>query len=107
MNWENHIKSYKSYLKIERSLSQNSITAYLQDVNKLRQFLEIKKTELNPEQLETHHIVDFIELINELGVSPYSQARIISGLKSFYKYLRYDHELETDPTALIETPKLG
>ena len=107
MNWENHIKSYKSYLKIERSLSQNSITAYLQDVNKLRQFLEIKKTELNPEQLETHHIVDFIEFINELGVSPYSQARIISGLKSFYKYLRYDHELETDPTALIETPKLG
>lgn len=107
MNWENHIKSYKSYLKIERSLSPNSITAYLQDVNKLNQFLQIRKIELDPDQLESGHIVDFIEFINELGVSPYSQARIISGLKSFYKYMRYDHDLEADPTSLIEAPKLG
>ncbi|MGB3465462.1 MAG: site-specific tyrosine recombinase XerD [Cyclobacteriaceae bacterium] len=107
MNWENHIKSYKRYLKIDRSLSDNSIKAYLQDVNKLIQFLDIRKIDLHAEALEPHHIRDFIEFIHDLGVSPYSQARLISGLKSFYKYMRYDHDLEKDPMALIEAPKLG
>lgn len=107
MTWENHIKSYKRYLKVDRSLSDNSVRAYLQDVNKLIQFLDIRKIDLGPEALESSHIRDFVEFIHELGVSPYSQARLISGLRSFYKYMNYDHQLETDPMALIEAPKLG
>ena len=107
MTWKNHILSYKSYLKVERSLSPNSVTAYLQDVNKLVQFLQIKQLDLQPEDIQTAHITDFLEFINELGVSPYSQARIISGLKSFYKYLNYDQNLGHDPMSLIEAPKLG
>ena len=107
MDWKNHIRSYKSYLKIERSLSPNSVTAYLQDVNKFVQFLEIKGLKISPEEVQTGHITDFLEFINDLGVSPYSQARIISGLKSFYKFLNYDQALDHDPMTLIEAPKLG
>jgi len=107
MNWDFHISNYKNYLKIERSLAGNSIDAYLQDVSKLRQFMDIKKLSIGPLEIESQHIIDFIEFINELGMTPYSQSRIISGLRSFYKYLQFEENLEKDPLALIETPKLG
>ncbi len=107
MSWDFHINNYKNYLRIERSLAANSIEAYLQDVNRLKQFLDIKRLNVSPLEVENQHLVDFIEFINELGMTPYTQARVISGLRSFYKFLQYEEDLATDPMALIETPKLG
>lgn len=107
MAWDIYIQEYENYLKLERSLSGNSIEAYVHDVIKLRQFLEITNSDLNPLQITIVELQDFIEYINDLGMTPHSQARIISGLKSFYKFLVYEGELDEDPTTLLEAPKLG
>ncbi len=107
MAWDFYIRQFQTYLKLERSLSDNSIEAYIRDVVKLRQFIEIRKLDLTPLQLQAHHVHDFLEFITELGMSAYTQARIISGLKAFYKYLIFEGDLESDPMALIEGPKLG
>jgi integrase/recombinase XerD len=105
--WDSQIKQFESYLKIERSLSQNSIDAYVHDVEMLRQFLELRKEKASPVAVSAKHLRDFIEYVNELGMSAYSQARILSGIKAFYKYLLFEELIEKDPTALIEGPKLG
>lgn len=107
MAWDFYIRQFQTYLKLERSLSDNSIEAYLRDVRKLRQFLEIRKIDITPVKVEPHHIHDMLEFISELGMSAHSQARIISGLKAFYKYLVFEGDTENDPMALIEGPKLG
>lgn len=107
MAWDIYIQEYENYLKLERSLSGNSIEAYVHDVIKLRQFLEITNSDLNPLQITVMELQNFIEYINDLGMTPHSQARIISGLKSFYKFLVYEGELDKDPTTLLEAPKLG
>lgn len=107
MAWDIYIQEYENYLKLERSLSPNSVEAYVHDVTKLKQFLEISGSDLTPLQITMVELQDFIEYINELGMSAFSQARIISGLKSFYKFLLYEGELDADPTELLEAPKLG
>lgn len=107
MAWDIYIQEYENYLKLERSLSPNSVEAYVHDVTKLKQFLEISGSDLTPLQITMVELQDFIEYINELGMSVFSQARIISGLKSFYKFLLYEGELDADPTELLEAPKLG
>ncbi len=107
MAWDFYIRQFQTYLKLERSLSDNSIEAYLRDVGKLRQFLEIRKIDITPVKVEPHHIHDMLEFISELGMSAHSQARIISGLKAFYKYLVFEGDTENDPMTLIEGPKLG
>ncbi|MFY0594322.1 site-specific tyrosine recombinase XerD [Roseivirga sp.] len=107
MSWEVYIQEYENYLKLERSLSANSVDAYVRDVEKLKQFLAISEKELNPLEVSIIELQNFIEWINELGMSAFSQARIISGLKSFYKFLLYEGELNVDPSELLEAPKLG
>jgi integrase/recombinase XerD len=107
MNWEMHIKHFGHYLKIERSLSANSIEAYLHDVQLLRQFMEMTAPQITPLTVTSKHLQAFLQYVNELGMSAYSQARILSGIKAFYKYLLFDELVSTDPTALIEGPKLG
>lgn len=107
MAWDIYIQEYENYLKLERSLSPNSVEAYVRDVSKLKQFLELMGSELTPLQISMVELQNFIEYINELGMSAFSQARIISGLKSFYKFLLYEGELDADPTELLEAPKLG
>jgi len=106
-NWESHIKHFGSYLKLERSLSGNSIQAYVRDVEKLAQFIEMKFAGISPLAISAKHLQAFLQYINELGMSAFSQARILSGIKAFYKYLLFEEMLEKDPTALIEGPKLG
>jgi len=105
--WELFLNHFSSYLKLERSLSTNSILAYLNDVKKLRDFIKIKKKKLNPLQVDDVTINDFLEYLNELGISSFSQARIVSGIKSFYKYLILEEKITSDPMELIESPKLG
>lgn len=107
MAWDIYIQEYENYLKLERSLSANSVDAYVRDVSKLKQFLEISGSDLTPLQITMVELQNFIEYINELGMSAFSQARIISGLKSFYKFLLYEGEIDADPTELLEAPKLG
>lgn len=106
-NWESHIKHFGNYLKLERSLSANSIEAYLRDVEKFGQFISLEHSGISPLVVTGKHIQAFLQYINELGMSAYSQARILSGLKSFYKYLLFEELIDKDPTALIEGPKLG
>ena len=107
MSWEKTIKEYLSFLQLERSLSQNSIFAYEKDISKLREFIQFRELNISPEEVETGLLKEFIEWINNLGMSPRSQARIISGIKSFYKYLVLEDIIENDPTSLIESPKIG
>ena len=106
-SWEYYIKEFENYLRLERSLSDNSVQAYTRDARKLQQFLEIKKLSVGPLEITHVQLLDFIEYINELGMTPFSQARMLSGLKSFYGYLLYEGFVEKDPTALLEAPKLG
>jgi len=107
MNWNSYIKQFSDYLKLERSLSANSIEAYTRDVEKLSQYLDMKKIPVSPAKVNAKQLQGFIEYINELGMSAYSQARILSGIKAFYKFLMVEELVENDPTSLIEGPKLG
>jgi len=105
--WANCIKGFKTYLKLERSLSGNSVEAYVHDVHKLTQFFELSEILVSPEKTKPSHIKLFLQWITELGVSPRSQSRMISGLKAFFKYLLVEDLIQLDPTALIESPKIG
>lgn len=107
MNWDILTKQFKNYLQLERSLSGNSVEAYVHDIVKLRQFLEISNASLSPQKVTQKNLQEFIEFINELGLAPHSQARILSGIKAFYKFLMMEEEINNDPSALLEGPKLG
>ena len=105
MSWKTSIKGFKSYLKIERSLSENSILAYIRDVEKFANYsISINLNEL---KITRNHISGFLVILNDDGISPRSQARIISGIKAFYKYLIMEDYIKLDPTELIESPKIG
>jgi integrase/recombinase XerD len=104
--WKSYISGFKSYLTLEKSLSDNSVQAYLHDVEKFTQFLEFKKQELSPQQIELTHLQEFIQWINELGMSIASQARIISGIRGFFDYLLLEDVVKNDPTVLLELPRL-
>ena len=107
MSWNLQISNFKNYLMLERSLSANSVEAYVRDVVKLRQFLENDNVSISPNEVQLIHLSNFLEAINELGFSAHSQARMISGLKAFYKYLVFEHVVENNPTQLLEAPRLG
>lgn len=106
MNWSFYIKSYQAYLKIERGLSQNSIINYVLDVEKLEQYLSQNQLEFSPITIQEETILAFVYEISK-HVNPRSQARIISGLKSFFSYLIFEEYRQNNPLELIETPKLG
>lgn len=107
MNWEDGKKGFENFLKLEKSLSQNSISAYINDINKLVFFLENNYKKLTPLKVKLEHLKGFIAWLNEREVSPRTQARTISGIKSFYKYLLIEGKITSDPTALLESPKIG
>ena len=105
--WKIYIKGYKSFLQLEKSLSQNSVEAYLNDLNKLIQFLEMKAPNVGPKDLNLNHLKNFVQWVNDIGLSARSQARIISGIKGFYKYLLIENIITKDPTAMLESPRIG
>ena len=104
--WEAYKKGFRAYLQLERSLSDNSVEAYMRDIEKLTDYLQHSATLKNPSELKLADLQQFIKWIGELGMSPTSQARIISGIKSFYKYSLIEHISKNDPTTLLEAPKL-
>jgi integrase/recombinase XerD len=107
MTWSDYISEYLSYLKLEKSLSENSIEAYKRDIKTLLSYLELKKLNISPAQVELTHLRQFIGWVNDLGMSARTQARVISGIKSFFKFLLIDEKINSDPTALLEAPKIG
>jgi len=107
MNWKASIVGFKSFLKLEKSLSANSVEAYVRDIEKLTQFLDHKKYTLQPSQITLEHLREMLKWINELGMGARSQARMISGIKAFYKYLLLENIIELSPAELLEAPRLG
>lgn len=105
--WPSYIKGFESYLLLERSLSKNTLEAYGNDLQKLLQFLEYNNLAVNPAQVTLNQLQDFIAWIHGLGMSAHSQARIISGIKAFFKYLMIENVIDQNPTTLLEAPKLG
>lgn len=105
--WEVYKKGFKAYLQLEKSLSENSVEAYGHDIEKFTQFLSINLVEKKPNEIKLKDLEDFLQWINGLGMTPSSQSRIISGLRSFYKYCLQEQISTKDPTALLETPKLA
>lgn len=104
-NWERYIKQFVHYLKIERSLAENSIFAYQQDIAKLRDFCE--SYTLSPEHIQTGHLKQFVAELYDMGLSARSQARIISGWKQFFDFLLLEEVRKDDPSESLELPKIG
>jgi integrase/recombinase XerD len=107
MLWQSYIKGFKSYLQLEKSLSPNSVEAYLRDVQKLAAYLEGAGLKLNIDEVKLTNLEGFVKAIHELGLDARSQARIISGIKAFYKYLMMEDLLSENPAELLEAPKLS
>jgi integrase/recombinase XerD len=104
--WEPYKKGYKAWLQLEKSLSDNSVEAYLRDIDKLTQFLEASHTLKTPAEIALNDLRLFLKWIAGLELNPASQARILSGIRSFYKYCSIEQIVKKDPTLLLEGPKL-
>lgn len=105
--WEPYKKGFRAYLQLEKSLSANTLEAYLHDIDKLTQFLDASNQQLQPEQINYEVLTAFVRWVNDLGMTARTQARVISGIKAFYKYLLMESQLQDDPTELLESPKIG
>ena len=102
MDWKSSINGFKTYLQLEKSLSENSVAAYVRDISKILQYLESKHITLQPVEIELKILQDFLVWANELGMTGRTQARTISGIKSFFKYLLIENIIQDDPTELLE-----
>lgn len=107
MSWKTWKSSYKAYLKLERGLSPNSVFAYLSDLDKLIQYLDFSQRHKSPKEVDRGDLDGFLTWIYELGIGATSQARIVSGIKSFFLYLQIEGERKDDPCEHISTPNLG
>lgn len=104
--WESYKNGFKAWLQLEKSLADNSVAAYLRDIEKLTQFLLQENKAKPPAEVTLKELQSFLRFVAELGMTATSQARIISGIKSFYKYCLLENICTTDPTTLLEAPKL-
>ena len=105
--WQSQLKGFKSYLRLEKSLSKNSIDAYEGDVEKLSQWAESTQGYSHPSKISAADIRLFLKALNEIGLSATSQARVLSGIKAFYSFLILEQLIIQDPTELIEAPRIG
>ncbi|MGL5563461.1 MAG: site-specific tyrosine recombinase XerD [Tannerellaceae bacterium] len=99
------INKYYSYLRLEKSLSNNTLEAYLRDLEKLKLFAEDINVKID--QLSMQDIQSFLAQLYDLGINPRSVSRILSGIRAFYKFLLLEDFIDKDPTELIESPKIG
>jgi integrase/recombinase XerD len=106
-SWSAYYIRFKQFLQLERSLSKNSIEAYVDDLHKLENYSEGFLKHQTPEKFTYRQLQDFVEWLAKLGVSPATQARVISGIKTFYKFLLLENDLKQNPSELLETPKLS
>ena len=103
--WEPYKKGFKAWLQLEKSLSDASVEAYLRDLDKLTTYFISKNESKTPETVEIKDLQQFIQWIGELGMTATSQARIVSGIRSFYKYCLTEQIVTKDPSVLLDTPK--
>ena len=103
--WEPYKKGFKAWLQLEKSLADNSVIAYLHDIDKLTDYLQATKKLVTPQEIELNDLEKFVQWVAELGMTVASQSRIISGLRSFYAYCYMEQVVTVNPTALLETPK--
>ncbi|MFM7838444.1 MAG: tyrosine-type recombinase/integrase, partial [Chitinophagaceae bacterium] len=104
--WETYKKGYKAWLQLEKSLSDHSVEAYIRDVDKLTQYLSQSHSTQQPGEITLSDLQKFLKWISEFGLTASSQARMISGIRSFYKYCLTEEMVTQDPTLLLEAPKL-
>lgn len=107
MTWDNAIENYKTYLILEKSLSSNSIEAYLNDITKLARFCAEQHQVKEPEKVTYEILKNYLTFVGEVGVTNRTQARCISSIRSFFKFLVFDGQLENNPTKQLEAPKIG
>ena len=107
MKWDSYLRGYQTFIQLEKSLSTNTVMAYLHDVKMFIQYLEASGKDLQPADVELHHLQAFLKWVTELGMTARTQARVISGMKSFYKYLQLEDLAQKDPTELLDAPKIG
>lgn len=105
MGWQSAITDYVNFLRLEKSLSDNSTYAYRSDMEKFRSYAEALG--LEPESVEPDQIRDFLASLHDLGLNKRSQSRILSAIRGFFKYLQLEEVVDVDPTELIESPKIG
>ena len=105
--WKAYIKGFEAYLLLELSLSTNTMEAYLRDISKLEEYLNIKHIHCTPNEISADELTSFLVWLNELGLGIRSQARLVSALKAFYKYLILEGLTEYDPTSLLDTPRIN
>ena len=105
MHWTVYKKGFKAYLQLEKSLSDHSVEAYLRDIDKLSDYLVANNPSISPAEVTLQHLQSFIQAIGELEMAPTSQARIISGIKSFFKYCLLEQICSINPTTLLPSPK--
>lgn len=105
--WKSFQKGFEAYLLLELSLSPHTVSAYMSDLSKLVRFLELHEYDCGPASVEQHHLEAFLVWLAELGLAERSQARLLSALKTFYKYMVLEDLTGTDPTQHVEGPKLG
>ncbi len=107
MIWQTSIKAFEGYLRIERGLSDNSVESYVRDISKLDQYVEMEKKSVSPEKLLLSDLQDFVRFVAELGMETSSQARLISGVRAFYRYMNLSGAMDSDPSELLMQPKVG
>lgn len=105
--WQSYKKGFEAYLRLEKSLSENSVEGYKSDLDKLIDYLQVYYPQLQPQQVGLSHLQDFLKHIHALGLTARSQMRIISGIRSFYKYLLMENLIDENPTELLDMPKIG
>jgi len=106
MDWKPAINGFKGYLRLEKSLSENTLNAYLHDIDLLEHFLREKGYILPPSQVTFAHLKEFLAWVKDMAIGPRSQARIISGIRTFYKYLLQEDEVKQNPAELLEMPRM-
>lgn len=104
--WQSYIKHFKDYLRLERSLSGNSVEAYVHDAEKLREYAELQENPPSPTEITQAHLLGYLKYLTELGLAAHTQARFLSGIKAFFKYLLLENLIEEDPSELVESPRL-
>src|ERR1044071_2830314 len=103
--WESYKKGYKAYLQLEKSLSDNSVAAYMRDLEKLTGYLQLTHNVKAPADVELRDLQRFVEWAAQLGINAASQARMISGIRSFFKYCLIENIVSKDPSVLLDAPK--
>jgi integrase/recombinase XerD len=104
--WETYKKGFKAYLQLEKSLADNSVDAYMTDIEKLTTYLQASGNLKRPEEIALRDLQQFVQWAAGLGLTPASQARLISGIRQFYKYCMIENITKADPTTLLDAPKL-